>query len=526
MSALAPVITKKLKSNAVTVGSLGGKMEFVVDCSTWGDDCVFCTEDKCSLCAKDCNDNEFVFTQDCICKNWSEVDANCVQCTAKKCKKCRAGYGLANYRCEQCSAGTYSDGTTECLKAPIGYYVASAGQGSATPCGAGTYQNEEGKTSCKTCSAGTYQNETGKTSCKTCEIDYMCTGGNNRTQCAANYGANAGSSSCSPCPSYCADCQVPNVCLRCNAGFYLSNNTCYPCTVGYSCDGSVNQTVCPAGYYSGAGASSCSACAAGTYSGGGVQSCSACAAGSYSGAGASSCTACSTTWAHCTACSADGCSACENGYVPEDNICKVKELGYGYTGTHSQNKYEGKQVIFLKSTGVFTPYSNASCVLHVIGSGGGGGSGNGQGGFPGAITSTDFTLYANSNYNVTIGTGGNGGSNDGRGTSGGSSGFAQYTAAGGTGGCGNCSNGKNGNAGTFIAGSYYAGGGASCCTPNLGEGYTFLGGAGGGGGSTNGGGHNGGDGQANTGGGGGGGSWNYARGGKGGSGIVILIINN
>ncbi|MBQ7287641.1 MAG: hypothetical protein IJW73_07775 [Candidatus Gastranaerophilales bacterium] len=379
-AALAPVITKKLKSNAITVGSMGGKMEFVVDCSTWGDDCVFCTEEKCSLCTKDCNDNEFVFTQDCICKNCSEVDANCVQCTAKKCKKCQAGYGLVNYRCEQCSAGTYSDGTTECLKAPAGYYVASAGQGSATPCGAGTYQNEEGKTSCKTCSAGSYQDETGKSSCKTCEIDYMCTGGNNRTQCAANYGANAGSSSCSPCSSYCADCQVPNVCLRCNAGFYLNNNTCYPCTVGYSCDGSVNQTVCPAGYYSGAGANSCTACAAGTYSSGGVESCSSCSAGSYSSAGASSCTSCSagyyaaagsssctkcsagtyapagasscsacssgyyssagassctkcsSTWAHCTACTASGCTACatdykvENGKCVEDTWCKGSQM--------------------------------------------------------------------------------------------------------------------------------------------------------------------------------------------------------
>ena len=61
-AALAPVITKKLKSNAVSIGGGGvggGNIEFVMDCSKW-EECSMCFDDKCVLCARECNDDSWL----------------------------------------------------------------------------------------------------------------------------------------------------------------------------------------------------------------------------------------------------------------------------------------------------------------------------------------------------------------------------------------------------------------------------------------------------------------------------------
>ncbi len=346
MAALAPVITKKLSSAGMTIGAGGtSEIEFQMDCSAFSEDCALCFDDKCTLCTKDCADNEFTSTPDCLCKLCNSEDGfkDCEQCTAKKCKKCLSGYGLvSNTICKKCEIGYYSDGTTECLASPVGAYVDLQGQSNYKICAVGTYQDKMAQSSCITCLSGTYQNEEGQSSCKTCEIDYMCTGGNNRTQCATNKGANAGSSSCSDCPSNCADCQIPNVCLKCNAGYYLYNGACYACSVGYSCDGSTTQTKCAAGTYnSSAGSSSCKTCpagyscsggsnktqcAAGKYAPVGSISCSSCSAGTYSAAGAENCSSCSDATINCSSCTSSTgvCTACVSPYKLVNGQCNRK----------------------------------------------------------------------------------------------------------------------------------------------------------------------------------------------------------
>ncbi len=57
----------------------------------------------------------------------------------------------AVYRCDTCSAGTYSDGTlTSCQSCPAGTY-SHTGASSCTKCPAGKYQPNSGQSSCLTC---------------------------------------------------------------------------------------------------------------------------------------------------------------------------------------------------------------------------------------------------------------------------------------------------------------------------------------------------------------------------------------
>ena len=316
-AALAPVITKKLSSAGITIGAGGtSEIEFQMDCSAFSEDCALCFEEKCTLCTKNCADNEFTSTPDCTCKlcNGEDGFKDCDQCTSKKCKKCLSGYGLnPDNTCKECEIGYYSDGTHACKASPVGTYVDLKKQSNYKNCPIGTYQDKTAQSSCITCPSGTYQNEEGKSSCKTCEIDYMCTGGNNRVQCATNKGANAGSSSCSNCPNYCADCQVPGTCLKCNAGYYLLNGGCNSCPSGYSCDGTTTQTKCSAGYYAAGSASSCTKCGAGTYSAAGAGSCQNCSIGYMSSAGASSCTKCGAGTYNSSA-GSSSCTTCPAGY--------------------------------------------------------------------------------------------------------------------------------------------------------------------------------------------------------------------
>ncbi len=317
-AAFAPIITKKMKNSNVSVAL----SEISTKCDKFTSECSLCYSSKCVACSRYCNDNQYKNVGTCLCENCVDRSVGCIRCDAKECKKCDLGYGLtSDGKCRLCPAGYYSDGTYDCKACPVGQYQNAQGKSSCIACPAGQYQNAEGKTSCIACPTGQYQNEQGKAGCKLCPT--------------GQYQNATGQSSCKSCwaGTY-QNQQGKTSCTNCWAGSWSDANasTCYACSAGWACNGAGTATKCSAGYYAPAGSSGCSACWAGTYSGAGASGCTSCWAGSYSGAGASTCigcwagsysnagasgcTACSSTWANCTACTVNGCTACANGYIP------------------------------------------------------------------------------------------------------------------------------------------------------------------------------------------------------------------
>lgn len=127
----------------------------------------------------------------------------------------RAGIAVLELTCEP---GSYKAGYT-CVDAPAGSYVPDAGAEQATPCPAGTYQNQTGQTSCipapagtfvavagsaqaTACSAGTYQPEAGQTHCIAAPIGTYVdvTGATAATSCPAlTTTAGTGATSAADC---------------------------------------------------------------------------------------------------------------------------------------------------------------------------------------------------------------------------------------------------------------------------------------------------------------------------------------
>lgn len=113
----------------------------------------------------------------------------------------------------------------------------------ATPCEAGTYQNETGKTTCKPCNNGTYQDETGKTSCKDCTGNKYTLGPDSGS---SNYDATKGYAACTECnntkgiidfPEECKNgCVIKdnqhNACKACGLNSYMSGTQCVKCPKG------------------------------------------------------------------------------------------------------------------------------------------------------------------------------------------------------------------------------------------------------------------------------------------------------
>ena len=141
IAAMTPTITKKLKSQGITVGSGGGgknvsgDFEFSQDCSAFGEDCALCFNNKCSLCSKSCLANEYVDTPTCTCQSCDKFD-NCLECNVNQCKKCENGYFINGLACEICPVGSFCDGIEK------------------TTCPEGKYTGSEGQTSCTTCEVG------------------------------------------------------------------------------------------------------------------------------------------------------------------------------------------------------------------------------------------------------------------------------------------------------------------------------------------------------------------------------------
>ena len=322
MAALAPVITKKLKSSNVTIAI----SEATARCSKFSSDCSLCYSNKCIICSKSCANDEYKDTNNCVCALCTTFSDKCLSCTDGGCTKCSVGYGLKDKGCEICPVGYYSNGTTSCLPCEVGKYQDECGKNSCKLCEVGKYQDEEGKGECKIPPDGTYQDLSGQSTTKICPTDYYCTNGI-KTQCSAGKGANEGSSSCTLCSSSianCAECSNLSQCTRCNSGYYLnSSGTCSICTAGYFCNGSVNQ----------------------------IQ----CASGQYADIGASSCSSCLSKWANCATCTSSECSSCSGNYILKDGNCITEPLSQA-----DCNKIQGTFSLAFVSLG--TDDSHAICV--------------------------------------------------------------------------------------------------------------------------------------------------------------------
>jgi len=175
IAALTPVITKKLQSQGIVVGSGGGgggsiNIDVGTDCDSFSN-CALCSIEKCVLCNDGiCAANEYVVQDDCSCKTCADdFGSTCSECQVGGCTKCIGGYTLENNTCTECPVGYYCNGE---LKQP--------------------------------CENGYYQDQTAQTNCKTCESK---------------------TSNCSKCDP------LTGACLECKSGYTLSGGVCsnYDC---------------------------------------------------------------------------------------------------------------------------------------------------------------------------------------------------------------------------------------------------------------------------------------------------------
>jgi len=168
-----------------------------------------------------------------------------------------------------CSPGYYQPNST-CVPADAGYFVASFGQVSQTPCSAGRYQDLTGQEFCKDASAGHYvddllgEGQTNQTPCQsgtynpingsTSMLDCLLTDAGHYT----NSSSGIGQSTQTPCPLGTYQAQTGmSECDGADAGHFVDES------FG---TGQSSQTPCPAGTYQAlTGQTSCDGADAGFY---------------------------------------------------------------------------------------------------------------------------------------------------------------------------------------------------------------------------------------------------------------------
>lgn len=224
------------------------------------------------------------------------------------------------------------------------------------------------------------------------------------------------------------------------------------------------------------------------------------------------------------------------GYTGGSGIVVIRNMRvpnvYTYTGNSIAVVEDGKWKIKLLTNGTFTPLSNMTIDVFLVGGGGGGGGDFGSGGGGGYTTTATKTVTAGTGYAAIIGAGGTGGNYSTNGTAGGTTSIMGSTAAGGGyGGSNNTAMGRNlggnggsgggGNPSTGVGGTN--GGNGTGSTPGIGQGTTTkeFGESTGTLYSTGGTSCPGTNGAANTGDGGGGNTYS-ATGYSGGSGIIVI----
>ncbi len=173
--------------------------------------------------------------------------------------------------------------------------------------------------------------------------------------CSSNQAADIDTCSCKSCSSLygneCLKCNM-NECLECNLSHYAKNGRCEICPIGSYCNGT-NSINCGNGKYTNLqGQTSCNNCEAGYQCANGIRT--VCVAGTYSQANASTCETCPKGY-YCsgasdrTQCvgfeyqSLTGQTSCQNCplgyYVSNDRTsCNICEVGYACAGDGVRNQ--------------------------------------------------------------------------------------------------------------------------------------------------------------------------------------------
>ncbi len=116
MSAMAPIVTKKMKKSSATLsqGGGGGGLPIKKCKENFGDDCVNCEKDACLVCNKDCNLSQYKDIKNCTCVDCStKFGTNCLTCQSNICTKCDSGYYLDGTTCTICPVNSMCDGMTK-----------------------------------------------------------------------------------------------------------------------------------------------------------------------------------------------------------------------------------------------------------------------------------------------------------------------------------------------------------------------------------------------------------------------------
>ncbi len=265
LAVFAPIITKKLNANSKAINQ---SVTTTKNCNLHGfpdGNCALCYKVgsnvyKCLKCDKPCGEGAYKDVATCTCKSCDSAEAvsHCSICTeAKKCIKCKSGYGLKITSCELCEAGTYSDGSTGCLKCPDNNYCPGGSNKFSCPPNSYTEsyatgeKGAEKESECK-CSNGYYNyysyyypadnRYVNSVSCYLCPSGSYCNKTDGRKSCGVGQTSASGSTSKEAC--YCKSGFKENrdlsgkltSCTACADGYYKrdfggNNVDCYACSL-------------------------------------------------------------------------------------------------------------------------------------------------------------------------------------------------------------------------------------------------------------------------------------------------------
>ena len=267
-----------------------------------------------------CAAGYFSATKSSVCQEcgarWLYSDRAAGKClTCPTGSRTSGGTSVTRTTCTKCATGESCPSGGELSSCPAGTY-GSVVEGRCVSCGADSKYSDAGADSCKTCRPGSYSSGgTGdgltRTTCNLCPLGHYCPDGTStgKQPCSAGKYATVGRFECVSC-GY--DNQYQNApassCKVCLAGFKTTGGSltthtgCEKCAAGSTCDGTSSSSVCPAGKFSGVGATTCFNCGTSKlYSESGKSECSTCTSGSY--------TSGNTDETRTT------CSACPAGYA-------------------------------------------------------------------------------------------------------------------------------------------------------------------------------------------------------------------
>lgn len=289
----------------------------------------------------------------CLSGTYSDIGA-------PACSVCPAGFACLNGVKTTCPMNTISaPGASTCSACPTGTYSAPGTANCSEFCPEGTYWKG---TTCANCPAGKWSAPGSSNQCDLdCPIGFYCPGDGQKLTCAPGYYINSARSACSACrgtgttysctdeltgaPMTCryVQCVMPvtetanGQCVTSRINGYMrdANGDCVPCAPGFDCkrSGQVNYQsnheeqkygapLCEAGYHSSENRTSnegaCDACPAGTFSGKGATHCTMCPAGTWSNIASAICRACPAGTANPTAGNTnrserDACTTCVAG---------------------------------------------------------------------------------------------------------------------------------------------------------------------------------------------------------------------